>query len=215
MRLARNAAGPEDVPKSLGNPTHRAARIARLQEPHVRPLTCFVDTIREETGYGTAIPYFDPADGGVKALCLFLLEAPGPKAVGSGFISRNNPDERAKNFFYLNEDAGLHRELTVSWNIVPWYIGSGRKIRPALGKDVQRGMKYLEQLLGLVPDFRVVVLIGRKAQGADSWFRSHSPKLRIVNAPHPSPLFINNAKHNRGLILEPLRQVAEYLAHAA
>ncbi|HET6962909.1 MAG TPA: hypothetical protein VFJ27_10445, partial [Terriglobia bacterium] len=95
MPLVRNAAVSEDVPKSLGDPNHRAARIARLQEPHVRPLTSFVDTIRDETGYGTAIPYFDPADGGVRALCLFLLEAPGPKAVRRGFISRNNPDETA------------------------------------------------------------------------------------------------------------------------
>jgi hypothetical protein len=53
------------------------------------------------------------------AECLFLLEAPGGNAVE--FISRNNNDETAKNFFKLNTDANLPRMRTVSWNIVPWY----------------------------------------------------------------------------------------------
>jgi uracil-DNA glycosylase len=72
-------------------------------------------------------------------------------------------------------------------------------------------MKYLEQLLDLVPDLRVVVLIARKAQWAESRFRTRWPKLKIVNTPHPSPLFINNARDNRELILRPLQQVAQYL----
>ena len=71
------------------------------------------------------IPQFDPLDGGIDAECLFLLEAPGPKAVNSGFVSRNNPDETAKNFFELNVGAGLERSKTITWNVVPWYVGSG------------------------------------------------------------------------------------------
>ena len=39
------------------------------------------------------IPHFDPLDGGSNAQVLFLMEAPGPKASASGFVSRNNPDE--------------------------------------------------------------------------------------------------------------------------
>jgi hypothetical protein len=58
-----------------------------------------------------AIPYFDPLDGGVGASVLFLLEAPGPRAVASGFISRDNPDETAKNFHEFNAAAGLARRL--------------------------------------------------------------------------------------------------------
>jgi len=51
--------------------------------------------------------------------------------MSSGFISRDNPDPSARNFRALLAGAGIPREKTVLWNIVPWYIGSGVKIRPA------------------------------------------------------------------------------------
>jgi hypothetical protein len=60
------------------------------------PLTALVETIRSETGRRENVPHFDPADGGSKARCLSLLEAPSRNAVGSGFVSRNNPDDTAK-----------------------------------------------------------------------------------------------------------------------
>ena len=52
-----------------------------------------------------------PANPGAWALCtdaaiLYLLEAPGRRAIESGFVSRDNPDETAKNFFLLNIEAG-------------------------------------------------------------------------------------------------------------
>ena len=62
-----------------------------LEEPHIRPLAGFVEAIRKETGRGPNIPQFDPLDGGILASKLILLEAPGPQAVKTGFISRNNP----------------------------------------------------------------------------------------------------------------------------
>jgi hypothetical protein len=132
-----------DTPKSLRNPIAIQSRLARLFDPHISSLTHFVETIRKETGLNKEIPYFDPLDGGINAKCLFLFEAPGPRAVGSGFISRSNPDETAKNFFELNHQAGLPRELTISWNIVPWYIGTESKIRPANKKDIEEGKEYL------------------------------------------------------------------------
>lgn len=89
-------------------------------------------------GPQASIPDFDPWDGGVHAQVLFLLEAPGSKAVDSGFVSRNNPDETAKNFFELNRDAGIPRELTVIWNVVPWYIGDGARIRAAKSQETRR-----------------------------------------------------------------------------
>ena len=121
---------PMDAPKSLGITAVRGARVSALELPHVEPLSAFVRNLRAKMGPSYTVPYFDPADGGVQADCLFLLEAPGPKAVKSGFVSRNNPDETAKNFFLLNLEAGIDRERTIVWNIVPWYLGSGTKIRP-------------------------------------------------------------------------------------
>jgi uracil-DNA glycosylase len=108
-----------DAPKTLGDAEERGRRSGRLLSPHMRNLTEFVEALRSKTGYGEDIPNFDPADGGVEARCLFLLEAPGRKAVRSGFVSRNNPDETAKNFFKLNHEAGIPRHDTAIWNVVP------------------------------------------------------------------------------------------------
>ena len=107
-----------DAPKTLGSSEERAARESLLDSAHVRPLTELVESIRAQTGYGSDVLNFDPADGGVNARCLFLLEAPGAKAVASGFVSRNNPDETAKNFFELNREAGIPRQQTLTWNVV-------------------------------------------------------------------------------------------------
>ncbi len=124
---------------SLGDDQERQNRLKRIDEPPVAPLTEYVTALRAKTGRGSDIPYFDPLDGGIRAQCLFLLEVPWPKAVKSGFVSRNNPDQTARNFFLLNEEAGIDRRLTVTWNIVPWYIGDGNKIRAANRSDIEAG----------------------------------------------------------------------------
>ena len=120
-----------DRPKLLADAAARLSRSEQLGQPHVAPLTAFVAELRAERGISANIPDFDPWDGGTEAELLFLLEAPGARAVASGFVSRNNPDETAKNFFELNREAGIPRRRTVIWNVVPWYIGTGTKIRPA------------------------------------------------------------------------------------
>ncbi|MCC8651099.1 uracil-DNA glycosylase, partial [Xanthomonas hortorum] len=146
-----------DAPKSLASPAVRQARFGMLQQLHVLALTRYVESLRLEMGSEYGIPYFDPLDGGTDAECLFLLEAPGPKAIATGFVSRNNPDETAKNFFQLNRDAGLERKRTVVWNIVPWYIGSGTKIRPATTRDLGQAAPALADLLTLLPAVHTIV----------------------------------------------------------
>ena len=126
-----------DKPKLLRNKDVLTARSYELHNSRIAPLTKFVDMLRDKAGSNYFIPYFDPWDGGTKAEVLFLLEAPGAQAVISGFISRNNPDETAKNFFELNLEAGIPRERTISWNIVPWYIGSGKRVRAAKSDDIK------------------------------------------------------------------------------
>ena len=81
--------------------------------PHILPLVNYLDLMKEELGNGFDTPMFDPCDGGVNDKALFLLEAPGPKAVGSGFISRNNPDPSAKNINKLLIETGFKREETL------------------------------------------------------------------------------------------------------
>ena len=179
-----------DYPKSLKEPRARNQKLAKLNAVNIKPLTLFIEEIRKETGLGKNIPYFDPDDGGVNARCLFLLEAPGPKAVESEFVSRNNPDETAKNFFELNQQAGIPREVTISWNIVPWYIGSGEKIRAANNQDIREGIKYLAQLLLLLTKLELIVLVGKKAQKAKGVIKEHIPEMELMSMYHPSPMFI-------------------------
>jgi uracil-DNA glycosylase len=197
-----------DSPKLLSDPGARAARHAQLVEPHVAPLIAFVAALRKEAGPNAAIPDFDPWDGGAAAELLYLLEAPGAKAVLSGFISRNNPDETAKNFFELNRAAGIPRERTVIWNIVPWYIGTEARIRAAGRSDIEAGLPSLTRLLALLSKLKAVVLVGRKAERAASLVSELRPEVRVFRSPHPSPLFINNAPGNRDRILSVLREAA-------
>lgn len=199
-----------DRPKSLGNKEDREKRMQMLTQEHIKPLAHFVHSIRKKRGIEEKIPYFDPLDGGIHAKCLFVLEAPGPKAVKSGFVSRNNPDESAKNFLELNERAGIPRKETITWNIVPWYIGSEGKIRPANPKDIEEGFGYLLQLIALLQELKVIVLVGRKAQGIRERLRQKWTRC-ILECYHPSPMFVNRAPERRDMIVHDLRCVAEVL----
>jgi uracil-DNA glycosylase len=177
---------------------------------HVAPLNRLVDRIRRDSP-SPDVPYFDPADGGMNAQCLFVLEAPGPNAVKSGFISRDNPDETAKNFLLLNEEAALPRELTAIWNIVPWYIGSNGKIRPANRSDISLGLEYLKEVCRLLAGLRAIVLVGQKAQRVTRVLAAAFPNVTIHQTAHPSPLYVNNKPGNRALLLDAFRAVRESL----
>jgi uracil-DNA glycosylase len=198
--------------KRLGREEERQARLARLGEPHIAPLTNLVYRIRESSSMEASVPFFDPEDGGIDARALFVLEAPGPRAVKSGFISRDNPDETAKNIAEFLSEAGLAREETVLCNAVPWYIGSGKKIRPAGKADLRAGEPYLRRLVELLPKLMVVVLLGKKAQRLQpiKWLPAH---IHVMPCPHPSPLFVNRLPGNRQEMLDVLNTVAARLAH--
>lgn len=200
-----------DVPKLLGDPRARAERRHALDGPHMAPFVTFVAALRHELGEGYAVPDFDPWDGGTMAEVLFLLEAPGARAVASGFISRNNPDETAKNLLEISRSAGIDRRRTVLWNAVPWYIGTGTRIRAATRVDVAAGAPSLARLLDLLPHLRAVVLVGRSAQRAEPAIRALRPDLRVFRSPHPSPLFVNRRPGNRDILLDAWRAVAEFL----
>jgi len=200
-----------DLPKMLGNSEATKERLNQIELPHMVPLTEFVRKLRSRMGSDSTIPYFDPWDGGINAEVLFLLEAPGPKARDSGFISRNNPDETAKNFYELNVEAGIDRKRTAVWNVVPWYIGSGSRIRAANSSDIEEGIQSLGELIRLLPKLRAIVLVGRKAQRAKSTIANVAPRLTVFSCPHPSPLFVNRRTANRGLILAELCRVQSFL----
>lgn len=200
-----------DRPKLLGEAEALKERLSHVDDDHVAPLSAFVRQLRTEMGAGAAIPYFDPWDGGVEAEVMFLLEAPGPKARSSGFVSMNNPDETAKNLFEICHEAGIARKQMITWNTVPWYIGQEGRIRPANSFDIKAGIESLAELLKLLPKLRAIVLVGGKAQKAERHVHGIAPDLRVFYSPHPSPMFINRKPENRGRLLSCWRTVRLFL----
>lgn len=201
----------QDLPRQFRDKGAITDRRKGLQFPHIKPLTEFVDRMQEENP-SKVIPYFDPCDGGINAECLFLLEAPGGMARDSNFVSRNNDDQTAKNFHKLNEDAKLPREQTITWNIVPWYLGDGKKIRAANQTDIDTGLPYLGKLMANLPKLRAVVLLGQKAKKAEDFIKRERPNLKIFSCPHPSPMHVNRAKEeNYNEILEMFKKVTIFL----
>lgn len=187
---------PED-PKSLGDPAVQASRRMAIYAPAVEPLNRFVDELRAERRCGSQIPYFDPLDGGIEARALFLLEAPGRRAVSSGFVSRNNPDDTAKNFLLLSSEAGIHRKQVVIWNVVPWYLGTAAKLQPPTKADISAGSEALARLLPLLPKLEIALLVGNSARVAQSVLTAHSHRIGVIHCPHPSPMYVNRSVENR------------------
>ena len=171
---------------TLGDPDEQRRRRERLRESHIAPLTDYVEHLRKTLGCNQEIPYFDPCDGGINAKLLFLLEAPGPKAISSGFISRDNPDPTARSMTHIFSECGIPRQETISWNIVPWYVGGEGRIRPVNKKEIKAGIQALKSLQPLLPNLRVVVLMGRKAQSAKSEVENIF-QTKVLTCPHPSP----------------------------
>ncbi|WP_366888266.1 uracil-DNA glycosylase [Rhodoferax sp.] len=123
----------------------------------------------------THVPHFDPLDGGVRARCLLLLDSPGRRSadsgsttvVGTGFVSRDNPDPTADNLRAATLQMGLPRDATVLWNTVPWYLGDANKLAPTVAANWHAAMPALRQLVLLLPELQVVILLGRKAERAE------------------------------------------------
>jgi hypothetical protein len=177
-----------------------------LQAPHVAPLTALVRRLR--AAHGGGVPWFDPTEAGVEARILLLFENPGRRAdaaQGSGFISADNDDASAENMWRFLGEAGIDRRGdVVAWNIVPWYLGDDRKIGAVRASDLEQARPALHELLHLLPELRVVVLFGRKAQAG--WRRARPPvDVAVLEAPHPSGRWLNGHPGDRAVIVARLR----------
>lgn len=181
-------------PRTLRNKAALADRRSWFGEAHVAPLNDWVRSLRTRLGPTSIVPWFDPADGGVEARILWLLEAPGPKSTeerGSGIISCDNNDGAAENTWRTRREAGVDRSDVVHWNVIPYYIGNGTKIRAWRSGDVASAGPLLQELMGLLPRVQAVILGGKAAQ--DGW-RSHRPAGIAVGefpCPHPSVTNVN------------------------
>ena len=182
-----------DAPRGFRDAASVDARIELLATSEaVKPLETWARDL-EERRRGRqpdiVIPHFDPAEAGVGARALLLLEAPGPKTVpewgGSGFISVDNDDLTAQNVWKVRNEVGLH-EHVLAWNIVPWVLGRA-SVKPTPA-ELAQGALALRGLLDLLPDLRVIVLSGRKAQ--EAW-DAHldlaiGDRYRVLRTVHPA-----------------------------
>lgn len=201
-----------DEPKSLRDPSVLAERTAQIEMPHVAPLNAWVRDLREQLGPEAIVPWFDPADGGVDASILWLLEAPGPKSTtergGSGFISCDNNDPTADVTWRTRVEAGVSRTAVVHWNVIPAYLGSDTKIRAANSADVAASGPLLADLLGLLPSLQSVILGGLAAQ---KLWAGHAPvghDLVVIECPHPGPRNMNSRPEYRRLIVDAWAKAA-------
>ena len=189
----------------LKNSRDLAERIEMLRLPHILPLVSYLNSMKNERWNGFEIPMFDPCDGGINAKALFLLEAPGPKAVKSGFISRNNPDPSAKNMNKLLLESGFKREEMLLWNIVPWYVGTSQRIRTVKISDIEQALPFLKRLLALLKELKVIILVGKKAQRAGSRI-SKITEVPTVCSYHPSNQSLNRDPDRYSDILKKFQE---------
>jgi len=192
-----------EQPYALQHQSERKRRRRMLQEKHVRSLTVFVEAIRAERGLSNEVPHFDPLDGGVMSTILGLMELPGPKTVASGFISRNNPDPTARNMCAIQDRSGIPRRSIALWNIVPWSVDLIN------AQEMQDAEPYLIRLIKLLPELRVIVLFGRRAQSQRDLVRRCFDG-EILEAWHTSGQALNPHPSRREEIVSILKR-----AHAS
>ncbi|MBL4810659.1 MAG: DUF1572 family protein [Phycisphaerales bacterium] len=183
MNLERKRSAEQS--RTLASADAIQRRMALRLCTHVRPLN---ELVRNWNAEGMSVPWFDPIGGGVDAKVLFLLQDPGKMAdgvEGSGFISHDNDDTAAPRVWEAFRDAGISRELVVTWNIVPWYLNDkGIKVI-----DMKNGCRMLELVLMQCTKLKHVVLGGSKSQ--EAWCRYMDTDLMsrysVSRCIHPTP----------------------------
>ena len=171
------------IDTELSDAAARAARQAKLSEPHAAALVPFVESLRARHP-DRICPWFDPADGGAEASVLYLLEKPSRgsavTAEGPVFISLDNPTSGARRMKSLMAEAGVDRCAMLVWNAVPWWNGR----TSVTAAELRDGTEALTGLLSLLPDLRSVCLVGRKAETV--WSRSPGAAVPVFVSAHYS-----------------------------
>ncbi len=164
-----------------------AVRRALLEREEMTPLREFAAGIRAVHG---PTPDFDPADGGVAARLLLLLETPGTAISKTGFVSADNPTGTAGNLRRFFAEAGIERRDVALWNAVPFVIHTGGPNRAPRMAEIRPGLTWVPRLLPLLPRLCCVVLSGRVAGLAEPLVQANRPDLPVIRVPHPSPIYV-------------------------
>lgn len=193
----------------LATPDDLAARAGLLAAARMRPLEAW----RRAAEAPGPIPHADPADGGVDARMLLLLETPVPRASPLRFVSRDNPTGTGRNLRRFLDEAGIARAEMLIWNAVPWVVhAAGARNRAVRAGEVRGGLAMLPGFLDLLPRLAVVVLSGRVAARAAPVVEAARPGLPVILVPHPSPTIVCTSPAVGVRIAEGLAEAAAILA---
>lgn len=157
--------GGHAKPKSKKSGPMKSAmtELGVLDPPHVLPLMDFVRRLRAQ---GLSMPSVDPKGGGIFAKVLFLQDTAGPKAVGTGVITQDNPDPTARNMKRTLDEAGFLRSDVVLWNVVPHYVSTLDQNRNGTPAQIRAAIPYTQAFIDELKSLKVVVFCGRNAQRA-------------------------------------------------
>ena len=197
------------VQAALATEAGLKARAALLGEPHVRPIEGWR---LAHTSADRPLPHVDPADGGVEARLLLLLETPGPGRTPLRFVSRDNPTGTGANLRRFLDETGIPRCDVVIWNAVPWVVHApGARNRAVRAGEVRDGLAMLPGFLSLLPRLSAVLLAGRVAALAESIVRERLPNAAVVRMPHPSPTYLCTSPAHPARVRAALGEVASVL----
>jgi uracil-DNA glycosylase len=139
----------------------------QLHVPRIAPITDLVTSLRQQTAQ--EVPYVAPIYGGTEARLLMVLTSPGrathPGPGGTGFLCIENSDRAAATVKNLLSEAGISPREMTPWNACPWFTGGPSPT----AAELEAGVEPWAQLIGLLPDVRVIMLLGGAAQ--DGWRR--------------------------------------------
>ncbi|MDV2474338.1 uracil-DNA glycosylase [Rhodococcus zopfii] len=155
------------------DPAVVAAKMARIRDPHVKPLNELADRIAETVGLPHGhVPYVDPDQGGIHARVLVLLDNPSTKAeagTGSGLLSLDNDDRTARNCREAYARHGVPWSQVVHWNVVPFPV-AGVRNGGSTAAERARAVRWTREVVDLCPDLEQVLLLGAAAR--DGWARA-------------------------------------------
>ncbi len=160
-----------------------------LYSNHIASLTRMVQNYHEK---GVNMPWIDPADGGVQARMLILLQSPARSELTPRFVSLDNPCPSQQNLHRFLKQAGIKRKDIILWNTMPWLTPLGEKISPTRN-NVRKGVEIIKSLMPLLEDLTVVVLAGSVALQTRPFFEREYPHITLLTMPHPSPLSLCRA----------------------
>ena len=169
---------------TLENPDIIRQRYELLYLPHIAPLTQWIKNYKAK---GIDMPWIDPADGGVNARILILLQSPARSNLVPRFVSQDNPGPSQQNLNSFLKQARIKRENIIIWNTIPWLTLHNENVSPTK-ENINKGIAIIKTLMPLLKNVSIVILAGAVALQTRKFFAQAYPDVVILSMPHPSPV---------------------------